>query len=101
VKHLASPRGTFLEKDIEQMNTKKFSLILDHIWAVAEHTLAEIVEARRSAWSVCELAELLNLSKVSLYELVKTGRLPAMKIGGSIRLDPKTTAAWLRGRLTS
>jgi excisionase family DNA binding protein len=83
------------------MNTKKFSLILDRIWAVAESSLVEIVEARRTALTVPELAKMLSLSKVSLYELVKTGRLPAMKIGGSIRLDPKTTAAWLRGRLTT
>ena len=51
--------------------------------------------------TVPELAKLLSLSKVSLYELVKRGRLPALKIGGSIRLDPKQTAEWLNERMAA
>jgi excisionase family DNA binding protein len=83
------------------MNTENVPFILSHVWAVAESTLIEIIEARRSAWTVRELAELLNLGKRSVYDWIDAGKLPAIKMGSVTRLDPKTTAAWLRARLTT
>jgi excisionase family DNA binding protein len=58
------------------------------------------VEARREAWTVPQLATLLSMSKSEIYEQVQEGKLPAMRIGTNIRLCPKTTAQWLRLRMT-
>jgi excisionase family DNA binding protein len=63
--------------------------------------LIEIIADRREAWTVPQLAKLLALSKGEIYEQVKAGKLPAFKIGTSIRLCPKLTAQWLHSRLTT
>lgn len=43
-----------------------------------------------------ELAELLGVSAKQIYSLTKRGRIPAIRIASSVRLDPFTTAKWLR-----
>jgi excisionase family DNA binding protein len=62
--------------------------------------LADEVEQHRGALTVPELARLLSLSEKLIYRLVRQGRLPAVRIGTSVRLDPAVTAAWIRGHAT-
>ena len=50
------------------------------------------------ALSVSELATLLGLGRSAAYELLKSGSLQYMRIGGAIRLDPHTVANWLRAQ---
>ena len=71
------------------------------LFMTAAEGLIEIVAERREAWTVPQLAKLLSLSKGEIYEQVKAGKLPAIKIGTSIRLCPKLTSQWLRSRLTT
>jgi len=63
--------------------------------------IVEQIAARKKALRVPEFAEMVGMSKRVLYTMVKDGRLPAIKIGDSVVLDPKTTAAWLQKRITS
>jgi excisionase family DNA binding protein len=56
------------------------------------------IERRRKALTVSELAELISLSPKQVYKLVQQGHLPSYRIAGSIRLDPITTAQWLRSQ---
>jgi excisionase family DNA binding protein len=63
--------------------------------------LISSVAAKQEAWTVPELAQLLSLSKGEIYQQVKTGKLPALRIGTNIRLCPKITSEWLRARLTA
>jgi excisionase family DNA binding protein len=63
--------------------------------------LPTIIERKRGAWTVPELAELLSLSKREVYAMVKAGRIPALRIGTSVRFCPGSTAAWLRTKVTS
>lgn len=58
-------------------------------------TLTETIAARRTAWKLEELAELLSCSKGKLYKMVRTGRIPHVKMGTMIRFDPEATAAWI------
>jgi excisionase family DNA binding protein len=51
---------------------------------------------RRTAITIERACRTLGCSAKTLYKAVKAGRLPAMRIGGMIRLDPKETAAWIR-----
>jgi len=63
-------------------------------------TIADQIRSRKKALSVAEFAELLNISKFSVYKLVKRG-LPSIRMDGSIRLDPHTTADWLEAHTTT
>ena len=63
--------------------------------------LASIVEKKKGAWTAEQLASLLECSNQQIYNMVQKGKLPAYRIGSLIRFDPKTTATWLRQRLTS
>ena len=61
--------------------------------------LIDIVESRKTAWTIAEFCALLEISDQVIYRQIKANRLPCLKVGGSIRLDPKTTAEWLRQRM--
>ena len=58
--------------------------------------LIETVENWGKAMRVEELAVLLSCSPKTLYKHIKAGRLPAFHIGTAVRLEPTTTASWLR-----
>lgn len=60
-----------------------------------------MIESKESALTIEELATMVGVSPKTLYKAVKTGRLPAYRIGGSIRLDPEDIADWLRKRRTN
>lgn len=61
-------------------------------------TIIEQIASRRSAFPLQELANLTGSSYNALWDMANRGILPVMRIGGSIRLDPKTIAEWLRQR---
>jgi excisionase family DNA binding protein len=44
------------------------------------------------------LGELTCISTKTLYRYIKLRKLPAIRIGGCVRLNPSTTAEWLRSR---
>jgi excisionase family DNA binding protein len=60
--------------------------------------LATQIERRRNALDVPELAGLLKMSRQKIYNLIQKGEIPSYRIAGSIRLDPATTAIWLRSQ---
>lgn len=57
--------------------------------------LASRIGAAESALSVSQLAKFLGMSRSNVYDLVREGRIPYIRIGATIRFDPSTTAAWL------
>jgi hypothetical protein len=61
-------------------------------------TIIEIIEAKTSAFPLTEFAGMYGIDYVTAWDMARTGRLPAIKIGNSWRLDPVTTAEWLRQR---
>ena len=65
-----------------------------------QNMLALMVEAFGTAITVAQLATILQCSKRQVYNLIEDKRLPALKIGTMIRLDPGTVAHWIRGRMT-
>lgn len=64
-------------------------------------TIAEEIAGLKEALTIEQLARMLNLSPKTLYKQVKSGRLPAYRIGASVRLDPARTAVWLNARITA
>jgi excisionase family DNA binding protein len=59
-------------------------------------TLAERIERIAKALTADELAELLNVSRVTVFKLARAGRIPSFRIGTCVRFDPKAVAMWLR-----
>jgi excisionase family DNA binding protein len=46
-----------------------------------------------------EVAELLNVSKRLVYQLVSVGDIPHFRVGAAVRFEPKALSLWLRGKL--
>lgn len=42
-----------------------------------------------------ELAEILNVSAKTVYQMAELNIIPSLKIGGSVRFDPRDVSAWL------
>jgi predicted DNA-binding transcriptional regulator YafY len=65
-------------------------------------TIPEQIEARKKALSVEDFAKMLDVSVWSVYRMIKKQGLPAMHLlSGIIRLDPATTAHWLRAQTST
>jgi excisionase family DNA binding protein len=45
-----------------------------------------------------ELADLLNVSPVTVFKQAKKGLIPSFRIGTCVRFEPKKTAEWLARR---
>jgi len=58
--------------------------------------LIQVLESRREALTVHEVANLLGVSDKHIYEMTADGTLPAFHVGRSVRLDPQDVADWLR-----
>jgi len=46
--------------------------------------------------TVTEVAVLLRVHEATIYRLCKAGRLPAIRLGGQIRIDREQLQIWLR-----
>ena len=62
--------------------------------------LLKELSSRRKALTVTDLADALGISRQAVYEYVKQGSLPAIKIGSTIRLNPRDVALWLESKMT-
>jgi len=63
-------------------------------------SIIETIETRTTPMTVAELGSILGRSPKTLYKAIKSGRLPAYRIGGAITLDPVEVVAWLKARHT-
>ena len=50
---------------------------------------------RRSLLRVPRVAEILDLTPARIYELVREGVLPAVRLGRQVRIDPEALEAWI------
>lgn len=60
--------------------------------------IMEVLRQRQTAWKVSELSPLLNLGKRTIYAAIESGELPAMRLAGSIRLNPIDVLIWVESR---
>ena len=60
--------------------------------------LAEIVEGKKEALRVAEIARILDVSIKKIYRMAAQGQIPSLKISNSIRFDPQEIAVWLRSQ---
>lgn len=64
-------------------------------------TIADQIERKTSLFDLKALAQLLGVEYTTLWDMQKDGRLPVVRIGSAIRVDPKVIAVWIRERSTS
>jgi excisionase family DNA binding protein len=68
--------------------------------ARCENSLADMVEDFETAITVQQLATILQCSRGQIYKLIDEKRLPALKVGTLVRLDPVQVADWIRSKST-
>ena len=59
-------------------------------------SIADQIEKTDHALTAEDLAELLSVSKVTIFKQAAAGRIPCFRIGTCVRFDPRAVAAWLR-----
>jgi hypothetical protein len=62
--------------------------------------IIEVIESSPVPWTVAKFAAAMGVSTDQIYDLIKTGQLPALILGNRILLDPSRTAECLRKKLT-
>ena len=58
--------------------------------------LADRIERIGRALTANELAEILTVSRITIFKQAKAGRIPSFRIGTCVRFDPRSIAQWLR-----
>jgi excisionase family DNA binding protein len=58
--------------------------------------LAERIERIGRALTANDLAEMLTVSRITIFKQAKAGRIPSFRIGTCVRFDPRSVAQWLR-----
>jgi excisionase family DNA binding protein len=57
--------------------------------------LTDSLRCSPKALSLTQVADLLSLSRNKIYNLVRAGQIPHLRIGASIRFDGQALASWL------
>jgi excisionase family DNA binding protein len=58
-------------------------------------SIIEKIRASEKALTVSGLAKILNMDRGTVYDHIDRGSLPALRIGSTIRLDPKDVVEYL------
>jgi excisionase family DNA binding protein len=64
-------------------------------------SLIEELRARQNFLSTVEVMSLLHITRGTLCEWVRSGRITAIRIGNGYLFDPRLLADWLAARTTS
>ena len=60
--------------------------------------LADVVEQKKEALRVEDVARILDISVKQIYKMAAKGQIPSLKIANCVRFDPHEVAVWLRGQ---
>jgi excisionase family DNA binding protein len=58
--------------------------------------LIEILESRKEALKVGEVAKMLGVTPQHIYKMAKEGLIPCFHVKGAVRFCPSDIAAWIR-----
>jgi len=61
-------------------------------------TLAEVVEQKKEAMRVEDVARILDISIKQIYKMAAKRQIPSIKIANCVRFDPHDIATWLRSQ---
>src|SRR5712692_9101452 len=60
----------------------------------ASNLLSPVSRAVEALWNARELAQRLGIHRSRLYHLVRTGRIPHLRVGRGVRFDPDAIREW-------
>jgi excisionase family DNA binding protein len=60
--------------------------------------LVEILQSRKPALRVSEVARLFSVTDQHIYMMAAKGVLPSLRIAGAIRFDPQDLVNWLNAQ---
>jgi excisionase family DNA binding protein len=87
---------------MQDSNTRRSCRMFDSAYPcygnAENHSVADTIAGFGRLLTPDELAPFLALSPKTIYSRVRSGSMPAIRIGASIRFDPVETAAWLRSQ---
>ena len=63
--------------------------------------LIAILERRSGMMRAAELADFLGFSPTQVYRMSEQSSIPHVRLGGSIRYDPRAISRWLRSKATA
>ncbi len=69
--------------------------ILEHNSKKRLMSLASRINARRGAMTADDLAQMLNVSRLTILRRAKRGTIPSFRIGSCVRFDPANITKWL------
>lgn len=58
--------------------------------------LIEILENRKEALKVAEVAKMLGVTPQHIYKMAKDGLIPCFHVRGAVRFCPSDVAAWIK-----
>ena len=58
--------------------------------------LIEILENRKEALKVAEVAKMLGVTPQHIYKMAKAGLIPCFHVKGAVRFCPADLAAWIK-----
>jgi excisionase family DNA binding protein len=61
-------------------------------------TILNTLKERKTALTIREVSELLNVSASLLYRLAASGRVPSFRVAGAVRFDPSNIADWYEAK---
>jgi excisionase family DNA binding protein len=73
-------------------------VVIDPSSAVVPDAVVEILEGRRQALRVGEVANLFSVTPQHIYKMAARWTLPSLRIAGAIRFDPQELAKWLKAK---
>jgi excisionase family DNA binding protein len=53
------------------------------------------------AMTANELAEILNVSPITIYKQAKAGLIPSFRVGTAVRFSPREVADWIANQVVS
>ena len=59
-------------------------------------SVASRIFAQKRLLTAEEVADYLHLSRKHIFRMARAGRIPSVRIGGSVRFDPRKTGEWLK-----
>lgn len=62
-------------------------------------SLPDQIQRINHALTAAELAELLAVSRITIFKHAAAGRIPSFRLGTCVRFEPKSVANWLRRKM--
>jgi excisionase family DNA binding protein len=64
----------------------------------SDQTIVESLKATRKPLKVAEASEIIGIHPVTAYKWAKDGKMPSLRLGGAVRIDPQALARWVEER---